>query len=132
GDRVQTPRDRYPHRGKRGVRYRRTREHRRTALRKRGAPEWSSYETSSSVFLCRSGDSHEMSLRVGEHAERHTGNVLRRLNGSTTKRLRLLERRFDVVDADEEQHRIRGALQRADRGRERALDARVDECVARV
>src|SRR5215472_7606067 len=77
-------------------------------------------------------DADEMTLRVGEDAEGDPWNGLGRLNDATPQALGVAEDCIDVVDADEEQHLILVALQRADRGRKRSLDAGVDERVAGV
>src|SRR5262249_40386268 len=70
-----------------------------------------------------------MSLLVREDAERHAGHLLRRLDDTAAELLRAGERRLDVVDGDKEEHGVAPTLQRADRGRQRAV-AVLDERVA--
>jgi hypothetical protein len=81
---------------------------------------------------CSGGrDSDVVALRIGEHAERDTWYLLRRLDDPSPQLLRTLERAGDVLYADEEQHAVVSALQRTDCGRRRPVDTDVDERVAR-
>ena len=72
----------------------------------------------------------DVTLWIGKDAERHARNFLRRLDRPPSKLLRVCKSRRDVFDSDEEQHRVVAALQRADRSRQRSVDAGVDKGVA--
>jgi hypothetical protein len=63
------------------------------------------------------GDADDVALRIREHAERHAGNTLSRLDRLAAELLGTCECRFDVLDTDEEQNGIGAALQRPDRSR---------------
>src|SRR5581483_7895391 len=86
-------------------------------------------ETRSPPYVCVSpvyrssvrGHTDLVAERVGEDAEADPRHMLRRLDDRPAELLRLRQRRVDVVDADEEEDGIGPALQRADRGRERAV-----------
>ncbi len=61
------------------------------------------------------GDADPVSLCVGENAEAGARDVLRGLNDGAAELFRLGERRVNVLDADEEQHFVLGALAWTDR-----------------
>ena len=71
-----------------------------------------------------------MAVRIGEHAERHTGHTLGRLDCSAAELLDSCERRLDVLDADKEQDGVGATLQRPDGGRKCSFDSGVREGVA--
>ena len=58
-----------------------------------------------------------MAQRIGEHAEADSGHLLRRLHDAPAERLGPAKRGGDILDADEKQHLVTGALQRTDRRR---------------
>jgi hypothetical protein len=70
-------------------------------------------------------------LSVGEHAEARTGNLLGGLDDGAAELLSPLQSRGYVLDGDEKEHLILGALPRADRRIGRAFGSGVDERVAR-
>jgi hypothetical protein len=72
-----------------------------------------------------------VALSVGEHAERHAGHLLWRLDDASAELLRALERGSDVLHADKEEDRVVAALERTDRRRERPVDPDANERVAR-
>ena len=71
-----------------------------------------------------------MALRIGEDAEGDSRHVLRRLDDLAAELLRACKCLLDVLDTHEEKDRVAAALQRTDCGRQRSLDACVDERVA--
>jgi hypothetical protein len=77
------------------------------------------------------GDPNDVALGICEDAKRHARYLLSRLDRLPAELLCSRERCLDVLDADEEQHRIIAALQRADRSRKGSFDAWIDERVAR-
>src|SRR2546429_9851385 len=71
-----------------------------------------------------------MAPRIGEDAEGDSRHVLRRLDDLAAELLRACKCLLDVLDTHEEKDRVAAALQRTDCGRQRSLDACVDERVA--
>jgi hypothetical protein len=68
------------------------------------------------------GDTDDVSLRIREHAERHAGHTLGRLDRLAAELLGTCERRLDVLDTNEEQNGIDAALKGPDRSREGSVD----------
>jgi hypothetical protein len=73
------------------------------------------------------GQPHDVALRVGDQREGDTGHVLRFLDNPAAEFSGPFHGAIDIVDRDEEGDQIRTALQRADRGVQRAGNTGVDE-----
>jgi hypothetical protein len=58
--------------------------------------------SSDHLGLLRGCDTDDVTLGVGEYAECHPGNLLRRLNDSPTELICALQRGRHVLNADEE------------------------------
>jgi hypothetical protein len=71
-----------------------------------------------------------VSSGIGEHPEAHARYLLRGLGYLAPELLGPLQRCRDVLDRDEEEDLVLGALTRADRDRRAAIGAGVDEGVA--
>src|SRR5439155_23547281 len=71
-----------------------------------------------------------MALRIGEDAEADSGTFCADWTISPPELLRARQCLLDVLDTHEEKDRVAAALQRTDCGRQRSVDACVDERVA--
>jgi hypothetical protein len=87
--------------------------------------------TNSTRGSAAGGDADPVSLRVGEDTEAGAGDVLGGLNNGAAKLFSLGECGVDILDADEEEHFVLGALARADRNIGAAFGSCVDERVTR-
>src|SRR5712691_8611486 len=77
------------------------------------------------------GQSHDVALRVGDQREGHAGHVLGLLDDPAAEFSGPAHSAVDVIHRDEEGDEVGTALQRADRGVQRAGNTSVDEGVAR-
>ena len=78
------------------------------------------------IVLAGGSYPHLVALGVREHPETRARNVLGRLGDAATELFCSCQRCLDVVDGDEEQNFVLGALARADGDEGAAVDSGVD------